>query len=40
VPDLKLEEIERYLPAVLGEPVNVFNMTILGGVPEGNDVKG
>jgi len=40
VPDLKREEIERYLRAVLGAPVSVFNMTILGGGPESNDVKG
>jgi len=39
VPDLKRAELERYLEAVLGAPVTIFNVTIPGGEPDAHDVK-
>lgn len=40
MPDLKKEEVERYLESVLGAPVRVLQMTILGGGAQSRDVKG
>lgn len=40
MPDLKQNEIERYLQSLFGAPASVLNMTILGGDREHNDVKG
>lgn len=39
MPELNREEIERYLRTVLGEPVTVVNMTLLGERNAGGDVK-
>jgi hypothetical protein len=39
VPDLRRDEIERYLRAVLGAPVAVLNMTVLGEGPTDGDIK-
>jgi Phosphotransferase enzyme family len=40
VPDLKREEIERYLQALIGAPVTLLKMAILGGNRESKDLKG
>jgi hypothetical protein len=40
MPELKREEIERYLRRVLGKPVNVLNVVTLGGSSSGTDIKG
>jgi hypothetical protein len=40
MPELKREEIERYLKGVLGTEVSVLNLVVLGGNPEGKDIKG
>jgi hypothetical protein len=41
MPDVKRKEIERYLGAMLGAPVTVLKMSILGRGPESSeDVKG
>jgi len=39
VPDLKREEVQRYLQSVLGAPVSVLNTTILGADAGSGDVK-
>jgi hypothetical protein len=39
VADLRRDEIERYLRAVLGAPVTVLNITMLGGDPASGDIK-
>jgi len=39
VPDLKQEEVQRYLQCVLGVPVSVLNMAILGRDHESKDLK-
>lgn len=39
MPDLKRDEIKRYLETVLGAPVTIFNMAILGAGPDAHDVK-
>src|ERR1035438_3264799 len=40
MPDLKQEEIERYLRSVLGARATVLRLVSLGGAHEGKDVKG
>ncbi len=40
MPDLKREEIERYLSGVLGTEVQVLRLVTLGGSAPGSDVKG
>ena len=40
MPELKREEIQRYLESVLGAPVSVLNLVTLGGGPSGKDIKG
>src|SRR5579864_1938064 len=40
MPDLKQEEVERYLQSLLGEQVAVIGMSVLGGDRESKDVKG
>ena len=40
MPDLKLEEVERYLRSVLGTPVTVLGLAALGGAHEAQDIKG
>ncbi len=40
MPDLKREEVQRYLQSVVGAPVTVVEMAILGGERENQDVKG
>ncbi len=40
MPDLRTNEVERYLESVLGAPVSVSGMTVLGGDRESKDVKG
>ena len=39
VPDLKRDEVERYLQSVLGAPATVLDMTVLGGPDGSGDVK-
>jgi hypothetical protein len=40
VPDLKREEVQRYLQSVLGAPATVLGMLILGSEASSKDVKG
>ncbi len=40
MPDLKQEEVQRYLERVLGAPVTVLEMVILGKDHQSKDVKG
>ena len=40
MPDLQPGNIERYLQSVLGEPVSVLNMVILGSDHKSADIKG
>jgi hypothetical protein len=40
VPDLKKEKVEQYLHSLLGAPVRVLSMAILGSLPEKKEVKG
>jgi hypothetical protein len=40
MPELKREEIERYLESVFGAPVSVLNLVALGGSSPGKDIKG
>jgi len=39
MPNLKPDEIERYLRTVLGQPATVLGTSVLGGGPKGEDVK-
>lgn len=40
MPDLKPEEIERYLQSVLGTQVRLLSMAVLGGDHRSKDIKG
>ena len=40
MPELKREEIERYLRGVFGTQVSVLNLVALGGSSPGKDIKG
>jgi hypothetical protein len=40
MPELKRNEIERYLRDILGTPATIVNLNILGGSPGSEDVKG
>jgi len=40
MPDLRTNEVERYLESVMGAPVSVLGMTVLGGGRGSKDVKG
>ena len=40
MPDLKKEEVQRYLQSVFGASVTVSGMSILGDFHQSKDVKG
>jgi len=40
LPDLKPEEVERYLQSVLGTQVRLLSMAVLGGDHQSKDIKG